>query len=100
MLTNYVGPIGASLIDVYQDETTTIYELAKKVSAEIPSQEDREMFLRAWESDEELTMIPKVSTGKIETTIKAVSTDETVVQAPASGGQLERRVQLERRELY
>jgi len=81
MLINYVGPIGASLIDLYKDECRTMSRLAVKVADEIPDASDRALFLRAWESDDEMVPPPQVNTNKVETTIKAIDPNATVVQA-------------------
>ncbi len=91
MLVNYVGPIGASLIEHYAEETHGLYELAQKVAEEIASPQDREAFLKAWEATEEVTEIPRVNTDRVHTRIKpAASEDETVLMQPSVPRQQEK----------
>ena len=104
MLINYIGPIGASLIDLHKDQTTSLSELAKKVAAEITSAKDRDLFLRAWQSDDEITQMPLVNTGRLHTSIKSVAVDPnaTVVQSATQTPQPQRQLQgmmLDRKEL-
>jgi len=79
MLVNVIGPVGASLIEVYQSQASSIKALAQQLAEEIPSARDRENFLRAWRYDDELTQIPKVITGRVQTSIKPVDPNATVV---------------------
>jgi serine/threonine-protein kinase len=101
MLVHYVGPIGASLIEVYSEETTNLHQLAEKVASEIPNDVDRERFLQAWQAEEEVEQAPHVDTGRVETVIKSV--DATVMagaKAPESGVSLRGKELHEVENLY
>jgi serine/threonine-protein kinase len=82
MLVNFVGPIASSLIDMYKDDYPTMNKLAVKISEEIPDPNDRENFLRAWKSDDEMAAAPKVDTGKVHTSVRAV--DSTALAQPSN----------------
>jgi len=102
MLVNYMGPIGASLIDLYEDQSASLRELAQKVAVEIASTEERKLFLRAWETDDEITQMPRVNTGRVQTSIKPVKVPDlnaTVLQSATQQKPQRQSLQLDRKEL-
>lgn len=105
MLVNHLGPIASSLIDLHKDQVASMSELARKVAVEISSTKERDSFLRVWESDDEMTQMPKVDTGRLQTSIKPVKVIDpgaTVVQSPIPQSRhqkLSQGVQLDRKEL-
>jgi len=102
MLVNYIGPIGASLIDLYKDQSASLRELAEKVAVEISSTEERKRFLRAWETDDEITQMPRVNTGRVQTSIKPVKVPDlnaTILQSATQQKPQRQSLQLDRKEL-
>jgi eukaryotic-like serine/threonine-protein kinase len=102
MLINYIGPIGASLIELHKNQVSSIAELAQKVAVEINSPGERALFLRAWESDDEIILMPAVNTDRVQTTIKAVDANATVLQSATQAPHAQKqspRVRLDRKEL-
>jgi serine/threonine-protein kinase len=99
MLVNYIGPVGASLIEVYQPQASSLKALAEQLGAEIPSARDRDNFLRAWRYDDELTQIPKVITGRVQTSIKPVDPNATVVMPSSPNNRATQQIQAAARTL-
>lgn len=52
IFTQYVGPISASLIDIYVEQTSDINELVQELAEEIPSERDRSQFIKTWKGGE------------------------------------------------
>lgn len=101
MLAHYMGPIGASLVEMHQHTVSSLHELAQVIAEEIPSAADRKKFLMAWESDEAITAIPRVDTARVQTSIKPVrrgAMEPTVIAAPVSAVVPGQGLQLNRKE--
>lgn len=50
MLTQFVGPISRSLIDVYAEQIGDMDELVQQLAEEIPSELDRTQFIKTWKN--------------------------------------------------
>jgi len=104
MLVNLIGPIGASLLEMYAPQAESLKALAERLAPEIPSPRDRDGFLRAWRFDDAPTAIPKVDSGRLQTNVRQVrDSDATRVMPSAAATTVARpattsALQLDRRE--
>ncbi len=98
MLVNFIGPVATSYIDMYKEEYNTTSRLAVKIAEEISDLQDRESFLRAWKSDEEITDSPTVNTAQIATRMIEVDNQETLVTAVSQPQKEARRFHLDKKD--
>jgi hypothetical protein len=82
LLVDYVGPIAKNIMAAYDRANTPTNELATSISMEIPELDEREEFLRRWESISgtriDTTRVSNPST--LTSTIEARSFDDEMLK--------------------
>lgn len=94
MFTQFVGPISASLIDIYVDQTTDINELVQELAEEIPSERDRSQFIKTWKGGESAIAL------RNEERVKAQNTARLAVKAGNKGNPAHTYVPMLNQEAY